>query len=527
MEEEKNLQEDNLKKAPLAKEPSSFFNENSGITSQENEKKDALQKNDLQAKRDLSNHASENELEITAEMQEYENSEAFDIVGKPKKEQTKDSEEESSEEQNNENQNLDDSADGEAANSNKKKQKRPEPFLDIKENFDSKVQEAEEIAHSNQEEIAQTVEKKVADANKEAKKRTGRFMKYFYAVCLVINLISFAVFLGINSQSKAPFSSLITSTNGWWLVAAFACFFVTMLVEALRYYILILRGTKKSRLNVSYNTASIGKFYDFITPLSTGGQALQITYLIKRKVDPSFATSVPITKYVYNQFCYLLIIVLLFMASGQPEFGDFGATFIGIAAYIGLAWQFLLLFVVFFFSTSKRLAPACTIGVLKFLHKIKIIKDYRETYVKVLRFVHDYQQSFKKFFTDFFSFFVMFVSSIILIVVRCLVPYFIYCAFFGYQQGMLLAICARTIFCELAMGIWVLPGNVIFADVAFMALFKSVFTGGTLFWALLFWRIISYYAYIIQGFITVPITSARDKKFKKPKDVATQNKVAK
>ncbi len=393
-----------------------------------------------------------------------------------------------------------------------KKDSLNENSQNLKEKLEAHAIEAEEIAKENKEEIEPTVESTIVGAEKEVKKKTSRFMRYFYTACLIVNIISFIVFLSINSQSKVPFKELAESSNVWWLIAAFGCFALTMFVESLRYYILLLRGTKKNRPIVSYNTTAIGKYYDFITPLSTGGQAMQISYLTRKKIDGSFAASVPVTKYIYNQFCYLLVIIILFMLSGQPEFGDFGAKFIGVAAYIGLAWQILLLAIVFFFSISKKVAPACTIGVLKFLRKIRIIKDYREVYVKVLRFVHDYQTSFKKFFTDFFSFFVMFISSLILILIRCLIPFFIYCSFFGFETSQIISIGARTLMCELAMGIWLLPGNVIFADVAFMALFKSVFIGGTLFWALLFWRLISYYLYIIQGFIAVPIINHNNPK---------------
>lgn len=391
-----------------------------------------------------------------------------------------------------------------------------EEIPDLKEKIEAQVNEANEIAIENKDVIDPTIETTIVGAQKEVKKKNSKFMRYFYTACLIVNIISFIVFLSINSQSKVPFDELKEYSQVWWLVLAFACFIFTMLVESLRYYILILRGTKKSRPIVSYNTAAIGKYYDFITPLSTGGQAMQITYLTRKKIDNSFAASVPVTKYIYNQFCYLLVIIFLFMLSGQPEFGNFGARFIGVAAYIGLGWQVLLLAIVFFFSISKKVAPACTIGVLKFLRKIRLIKDYKEVYVKVLKFVHDYQTSFKKFFTDFFSFFIMFLSSLLLIIIRSIIPFFIYCTFFGFDSTQIIPICARTLMCELAMGIWILPGNVIFADVAFMALFKSVFISGTLFWALLFWRLISYYLYIIQGFIAVPIINHNNPKYPRP-----------
>ncbi len=500
MKEEKNLQDELNNNKSLAEESSSFFDENdpafSFLGSDENKKnKDntvdnlEIDENDMQDN-NKSAEQDENNKENGKNNSEIDNENSSDKNSKEKK-------------------------------------RSLEPFPDLKEKFEAHVEEAEKIAAENIEEIAPTIEKTIVVAEKEVKKKNSKFMRYFCIACLIVNIISFIVFLGINSQSKVPFNELAKSTNVWWLFAAFGCFIATMIVESLRYYILILRGSKKSRPIVSYNTAAIGKYYDFITPLSTGGQAMQISYLTRKKIDGSFAASVPVTKYIYNQFCYLFVIVVLFLLSGQPEFGDFGAKFIGVAAYIGLAFQFFLLAIVFFFSISKRIAPACTIGVLKFLRKIHIIKDYKEIYVKVLKFVHDYQISFKKFFTDFFSFFVMFLSSLLLIVIRSMVPFFIYSAFFGFSASLIVPICARTLMCELAMGIWILPGNVIFADVAFMALFKSVFTGGTLFWALLFWRIISYYLYIIQGFIAVPIINHNNPKFFKAKLQKSKKKISK
>lgn len=504
-EEEKNLQDELNKNTSLAEENSSFFDENDPAFDFLGKKDESISDENSNVNI-LENSRNEDENKI-------ENEDVEEPISEKKDEQIL-------EPQNN--QKMLDSISAEINNDDKKDKKKKDKkrvieSFDLKEKFEAHVVEAEEIAAENREEIAPTVEKTIVVAEKEVRKKNSKFMRYFYIACLVVNIISFIVFLIINSQSKVPFAELAKSANVWWLFVAFGCFIATMLVESLRYYILILRGSKKSRPIVSFNTAAIGKYFDFITPLSTGGQAMQISYLTRKKIDGSFAASVPVTKYIYNQFCYLLVIITLFLLSGQPEFGDFGAKFIGVAAYIGLTFQCFLLFVVFFFSISKKIAPACTIGVLKFLRKIHIIKDYKEIYVKVLKFVHDYQVSFKKFFTDFFSFFVMFFSSLLLIVIRCAVPFFIYSSFFGFEASLIIPICARTLMCELAMGIWILPGNVIFADVAFMALFKSVFIGGTLFWALLFWRIISYYLYIIQGFIAVPIINHNNPRYIKPK----------
>ena len=72
------------------------------------------------------------------------------------------------------------------------------------------------------------------------------------------------------------------------------------------------------------------------------------------------------------------------------------------------------------------------------------------------------------------------------------------------------------IICDLATGFIPLPGGSGAQELSFNALLGSIFPEGSLFWAVLFWRILTYYMYILQGAIYLLISSIYNKFKKSP-----------
>ena len=65
----------------------------------------------------------------------------------------------------------------------------------------------------------------------------------------------------------------------------------------------------------------------------------------------------------------------------------------------------------------------------------------------------------------------------------------------------MLEILCKFILVELATKYIPIPGGTGVAEISFSALFASLFNDGTLFWAMLFWRIMNYFIYLFQGLI--------------------------
>ncbi len=373
----------------------------------------------------------------------------------------------------------------------------------LKKNFNKNFEEASQIADENKKVIKPTSTLRVKEAKEEVEKKSSRIAIYFYVLCVLINIVSFSVFLFLYSGSAVDFKQLFAggAPSVLWLLGGIACFFATTMLEGLIVSLINKKSSSKFSFTLSYKSSAICRYYDSITPLKSGGQAFQINYLYKFGKRAHNASSVPVAKFIFGQITYLIaIIVLLFTVNNVTVDIKGGlASFFSVMAYIGLAFQLLWLLVVMILSNSKKVGPSIVVGALKFLHKIHIIKDYRATFIKVLRFVKDYQNTMRHILSNFFYFVFMIFLSALTMLLKWAIPFFMYCALFGFNFDMLIKIAALVMVCELALGFWILPGNVIFADLAFLALFRPIFGDGYIFWALLYWRILYYYAYIIQG----------------------------
>src|SRR5699024_156595 len=105
--------------------------------------------------------------------------------------------------------------------------------------------------------------------------------------------------------------------NFWFLVLTLFIFALTMFTETFRTSILINHTSGKWRPFLSYKVSAVGRYYDVITPLATGGEPFQILYLKNRGLSVSSAISVPMGRYVLCQLASILMstIVLILAAT--------------------------------------------------------------------------------------------------------------------------------------------------------------------------------------------------------------------
>ena len=68
---------------------------------------------------------------------------------------------------------------------------------------------------------------------------------------------------------------------------------------------------------------------------------------------------------------------------------------------------------------------------------------------------------------------------------------------------IVLEILSKFILIELATKYIPIPGGSGVAEISFSALFAVLFEDGTLFWGMLFWRILNYFSYLLQGIIVI------------------------
>lgn len=342
----------------------------------------------------------------------------------------------------------------------------------------------------------------IKQAGQIVERQNKKSTKWFNVSFFMLNILVVVLVLiyQINNLGVASIQKLITFR--WsFLIYALLAFLAIMMLESFRTYILIYKSTKTSRPILSYKLSAIKTFYDCITPVSMGGQPFEIFYLNSRGLKGGVATSVPLAKSVFQIISFIIVSLVVFI------FGfDLLANQVIIITWsiVSLSVAILLVAIVLLFSVSKKIMPKITMFLIKVLHKLKLIKDYNLSFNKCMRVILEYQKSMKFYAKSFLVVVLSFVNCGLILALKASIPLMIYCVFnSSVSPNIIMTIFSNFIVIELATKFIPIPGGMGITELSFTALFASIFSDGTLFWAMLIYKIFNYFIYLLQGLIVV------------------------
>lgn len=317
------------------------------------------------------------------------------------------------------------------------------------------------------------------------------------------------------SSDDASISNLIAvqgpRLNYLW--GALGCFILSILADSLFIALILKMTTKKYRFGLSYKSCVIGKYYEAITPFSAGGQPAQIVCLSKSKVSPGVATSVPIIRIVLINFATIFVSVFLFVVhvpniTGGNGFIDILIGVLEILAYIGIIVNTLYFLAVFIIANSKVLGRSLARMIVKVGYKLRIFKDYRSAYKKIITQVTEYRGSVDYLNHNVLALLVSIVLVLIEILSLATIPFFVTLSltditFLTTPEMFAFGVECLTKYyiCYFASAYIPLPGGTGMMEVAFVILFSSVIGPNFVAWGFLIWRLVSYYSNIVQGFL--------------------------
>lgn len=340
------------------------------------------------------------------------------------------------------------------------------------------------------------------DSEKKVSKNSQKKKKIINILCFVANILVVAGLLTYQ-LIKEPFVSIRgLGVNPWMLVLLFAIFGIMLVFDTFQIGYLVKMDTGKWRLGLSFKASALGRYYDAITPLSIGGEPFQVAYLRKYDVPASSSLSIPIARsIIFYQISFLILsITALIVSRTNTGFNAFAS----IMSILGFVISFFLLFMVVFLSISKNVGKKIVVRVLKLLQKMKIIKNYEKQYIRVTKYVEEFQTTCRRYMRSFKDFIINFLLAFVRLVILYSIPFIIYMCFFTdgtFDLYFKFFVCG--ILTDLAASFFPLPGGTGMNEITFTALFSSYFSGGRLFWALILWRLMTYYLYIFLGVIVL------------------------
>ncbi len=376
------------------------------------------------------------------------------------------------------------------------------PRFYIRPKFDEKIVSVSEV------EGKEFIEK----AKKAPSKKKKRIINLLYfALNILVIAIVLYIQLSKEDNPKEQLSSIL-GINWWFILAVFGAFVCVMLLDQIRYAVLTYKSAGTFRFCLSYKITAVGRYYDVITPLSTGGQPFQVLYYNRYGIKPGEGISIVMSKYIFSQIIFFLGATFFLFGNMFSLTGELSGFANGLAltfSWIGYSVLAVVIFVVLFVSLNKRAGAGFVVGILKLLSKIKIgkfriIKDYKKAFLSVMRTVNVWQKTTKRAIKSPLVLVTNIVCSIGSFLINYTIPFFLYCAFEGWNPGAWVQIVTMSIMVDLASAFNPIPMGTGTADLSFTAYFATMFmTKGAQVWALLIWRFMFYYIYILQGLFVI------------------------
>ena len=319
-------------------------------------------------------------------------------------------------------------------------------------------------------EVMQNVEERLTlpDTDKKARTKKEHGKKWIAAILLIaFNAVALAVvlYLELNNDSEGFLHVgelfKVLGAHREWLVLIVLAFLAHLAVDSLIYFVLIKQCGYGNRYGLSLRTSILGFYYNNITPWSSGGQPFQMAYLAKCNIDTPTACTLPFVKHTMHVYALIAFV----------------AVFFGIW-HENISW---------------------VVHVGAYLAKLKLVKNYDKAVGKARDTMDSLAAAYKYLSENRTTIIVLVILSMADLMILGLYPYFIVRAL-GGECGLFETV-SKSYYVSLSSGIIPTPGASGASEASFYAVFDGLTPAGTLFWAVLLYRMLVFYLPIIMGVI--------------------------
>lgn len=371
------------------------------------------------------------------------------------------------------------------------------------------------------------------DAVTKRQKFFKRLMTWLFIV-IVAGVLAWTAYNDFFSEKKQlpprEYWAEIFSTRWYYIILAILSLALCYALKATKHSLISFSLTGKWRYGVCLGTSVIGLYYNYVTPLAVGGQPFEIYNLTKNDYSGGEASSMTISAFILHQIAFVIcgfVSLGLFIGNALDIPENMVAAIpriISIIATVGLLLAFSVPLFVILFSFNSKVGEKLVTFVFFLGKKLKIVKNPAASKTKTLKSLTTNANCLKKLATNPVVFALDFLMSFGEQLSLCSIAYFTL-KFFGFDWS------SRTGFTEwlqvvqlcfilyAAISFIPTPGNSGAADLSFYLLFDTGLGlsgtnvyGGLAFPAMIVWRFLSFYSFIIIGFIYTAIARKRKQK---------------
>ncbi len=360
------------------------------------------------------------------------------------------------------------------------------------------------------ENVKRTKAKRNGNELPQKKPRIWGNIFFVMSIALAVYLMySFASSNDLGSQKT--FKEVFSEVNVKYLVLSLCALCAMIILDTLKYVVIMRANRTKAGFGTALSVCLLGKYYDNITPFSSGGQPMQIYQLHKKGVGGGEASAIIFIKFAFNMTMWLTICFLLMLLKRDVltvrVADEAQRNWLVAGGWIGFAVNCALPLLILSCAVFPKMTWAVTRGVLKIGHKLKIVKDIEGNMTRGKKAVNDFVAAFLSMIKRPLYSLALALLCIAEPFISMMLPYFVVVALGGpaVTPGweLMLEIMTLNVYAQMSAMIVPTPGNSGAVESAFMFALTTL-SSGALFWTVFSWRFLSYYSYIIIGmFFTV------------------------
>ncbi len=325
---------------------------------------------------------------------------------------------------------------------------------------------------------------------------------FLIAICAVGIIIMFQLGNTLSQGNKLSLSEIISNMNVKYFIIALVVLVCMVLLDAFKFMLIAKVTVGRANFPTGMKVALLGKYYDNITPFSTGGQPFQIYYLNKKGYTGGQSSAITLIKYFAQMFAWLTVGGVLMATQGNvlSTLDSTVATTIKVGAWVGFGFNAIIPVTIIMFVIMPKVATFITSGVVTLLKKLHIVKDKEKTMARAYKIVSDFKECFSIMSKRPLIFVFLVLICFFEPIVTLAFPYFIVVSFANVVPSvtLMITVMALNIFASYSVAIIPTPGNSGFVETSFTLAFSTI-ASTVLFWVTFTWRFFTYYIYILIG----------------------------
>ncbi|MBC8538275.1 flippase-like domain-containing protein [Christensenellaceae bacterium NSJ-63] len=333
------------------------------------------------------------------------------------------------------------------------------------------------------------------------KKTRKKSLKLLWQLVYIVGTFLIIYFLGFSDPNFVSIGQHLNEFNTNWLLLCGLCVLGFWLVQG----VVLQYLTHTMHCKVSFwknlKVTLIGEYYSAITPFSTGGQPMQMGYYKRYGVNFAKSTCILAVRFIGYVLSMCIFYVVTMIVRGQMIYESYNALF--WLTTLGFVINFATVLFLLFILINRKLVLRIGMFVIRVLTKISFFKKKKDRMTeKFTKGVDEFATAGEFIRKQPSRSVIVLLLSVLSILSLYSITYCIYRGV-GLQGAGYIDLFTMQIFLYLAVAFFPTPGAIGASEGGFYLFFALYFPENLLYFAMMIWRLFTYYSNLIVGAILI------------------------